>query len=70
MGRPMLSALNGTPLRCATCKSWDPTTMGVGRCMLPALTDRTDKPVYVDDGGWLYTRLDFGCIFHDRAVES
>lgn len=69
MGRPMLPTVNYTAPRCATCEQWRPNAMGVGRCVLPA-DDPSETTAAMWSTGSLYTRLDFGCIFHERAVES
>lgn len=67
--RPMLPTVNLPAPRCATCTQWEARSMGVGVCALPGRTAATiQRPAYVD-GGLLFTRLDFGCIFHEKAVD-
>lgn len=53
--------------RCATCRWWEPESMGLGICTL-AVTEYdaevSERPMLVTCSGRLTTRLDFGCIFH------
>lgn len=67
--RPMLPTVNYTAPRCATCTYWAPNAMGTGRCNLTGGDGHTtDAPMHAE-GIMVTTRLDFGCIFHEKAAE-